>query len=166
MRTASIEITRRYWLQDKLGEGGMGEVYAAFDRLTGTKVALKRVLHAPQDLLFSTRFAQEDPENSIAALQRVLANEFRVLASLRHPHIISVLDYGFDAHHYSYYTMTLIDAPLTITEAAQRFTIAECIQAFAQMLQALAYLHRRDILHRDLKPGNVLIDERNAVKLL
>ncbi|MEO8395577.1 MAG: serine/threonine-protein kinase, partial [Chloroflexota bacterium] len=166
MRTASIEITRRYWLQDKLGEGGMGEVYAAYDRLTGTKVALKRVLHAPQELVFSTRFAQEDTEDTAVDLQRVLANEFRVLASLRHPHIISVLDYGFDSDHYSYYTMSLINTPMTITDAARSFTVPESIQAFAQMLQALAYLHRRDILHRDLKPGNVLIDERNAVKLL
>ena len=166
MRTASIEITRRYWLQDKLGEGGMGEVYAAFDRLTGSKVALKRVLHTPQELLFHSRFAYDGAENSAADFQRVLAHEFRVLASLRHPHIISVLDYGFDAEHYSYYTMTLIERPLTITAAARRFTVPESINAFAQMLQALAYLHRRGILHRDLKPGNVLIDERNAVKLL
>ena len=140
----------------------MGEVYAAFDRLTGTTVALKRVLHAPQNLQFSTRFAPQGQ----ADLRRVLANEFRVLASLRHPHIISVLDYGFDDHHYSYYTMTLLDQPRTILQAADTFTLPESINTFAQMLQALAYLHRRGILHRDLKPGNVLIDEHNAVKLL
>ncbi len=155
-----IEVTQRYWLRDKLGEGGMGEVYAAFDRLTGTNVALKRVLVSPQNLLHSA------PNAESVDLRRVLANEFRVLASLRHPHIISVLDYGFDAERFPYYTMTLLEKPRTIIESGQTFTLQESINTFAQMLQALAYLHRRGILHRDLKPGNVLIDLNDSVKLL
>ncbi len=162
MPTTSIGVTRRYSLKQKLGEGGMGEVYAALDRLTGTTVALKRVLYEPKDLLFSTRFAFSGGSD----LRHILANEFRVLASLRHPHIISVLDYGFDTDSYTYYTMTLLETPRTILQAANSFTLPERINAFAQMLQALAYLHRRGILHRDLKPGNVLIDEHNDVKLL
>ncbi|MBE2269429.1 MAG: protein kinase [Anaerolinea sp.] len=159
----TLGVTGRYVLHDKLGEGGMGEVYAAFDRLTSTKVALKRVLVTPQKLVFNTRI---DTVGADVDLRRVWANEFRVLSSLRHPHIISVLDYGFDNEQFPYYTMTLIPQPRTIIEAGKNFSLSGRIEAFAQMLQALAYLHRRGILHRDFKPANVLVDERDAVKVL
>lgn len=162
MLNLSAGVTRRYWLQHKLGEGGMGEVYAALDRLTGTPVALKRVLYTPQQLQFNTHFTS----TRAADLRRALADEFRVLASLRHPHIISVLDYGFDEEQYPYYTMTLLDSPHDLLTTAKNFTFAQRMTAFAQMLQALAYLHRHGILHRDLKPGNVMVDNQNAVKLV
>ncbi len=162
MITVSTSVTRRYLLQHKLGEGGMGEVYAALDRLTGTSIALKRVLYKPTQLLFKTYFKTDNDQE----LRRALADEFHVLASLRHPHIISVLDYGFDADQYPYYTMTLLATPQDILEVARNFSVEQRINAFAQMMQALAYLHRHGILHRDLKPGNVLMDSQNNVKLV
>ncbi|MCK6580560.1 MAG: protein kinase [Anaerolineae bacterium] len=162
MQTTSREVTRRYTLLHRLGAGSMGEVYAAIDRLTGTRVALKRVYYAPLDV-----FTAADPDSSADDdLRRLLANEFRVLASLRHPNIISVLDYGFDAQLFPFYTMDLLEDPRTILEAGRGYSLAQRLQAFTQMLQALAYLHRRGILHRDLKPANVLIDSHDVVRLL
>ncbi len=157
MATAAPAVARRYELQHKLGQGGMGEVYAAFDRLTGIQVALKRVLHM-QPLTM--------PPTDSRDVRRTLAHEFRILTALRHPHIINVLDYGFDAERQPYYTMTLMEGARPITEAARAFTSAQRGQAFADMLQALAYLHRRGILHRDLKPANILVDATDCVKLL
>lgn len=162
MPTTMTEITQRYWLRYKLGDGGMGEVYAALDRLTGSVVALKRVLVNAQELLFNTR----PLENTNLDLRRILASEFRMLASLRHPHIISVLDYGFDVERFPYYTMTLIEDARTIIQAGETFTMEQRIKAFAETLQALAYLHRRNILHRDIKPGNILVDSAGGVKVL
>lgn len=140
----------------------MGEVYAALDRLTGTQVALKRVLHSPQELLIDSATTTTDSGDA----RRTLANEFRVLTSLRHPHIINVLDYGFDSQGFPYYTMTLLKTPRTITEAAPALSFQARVTAFVQTLQAVAYLHRRGVLHHDLKPANILIDEQGAVKVL
>ena len=92
-------IGRRYILKDSLGAGGMGAVYLATDRLTGGSVALKRVIQ-PDD--------EHNPAASTGNSQDyrlALAQEFKVLASLRHPNIISVLDYGFDEERHPYYTM-------------------------------------------------------------
>lgn len=95
----------------------------------------------------------------------VLSKEFQMLASLRHPNIISVLDYGFDEHRQPYFTMELLDQPQTILQAAAGQNLHEKIRLMTQLLQALAYLHRRGVLHRDLKPANVLVKE-GEVKLV
>src|SRR3954464_10337017 len=83
-------IGRKYELFDLIGQGGMGIVYRALDRLTGQIVALKQVI-VPQKQLLTNSL-----ESSTTDFRRALVHEFRTLASLRHPNIISVLDYGFD----------------------------------------------------------------------
>ncbi|MBZ0297216.1 MAG: tetratricopeptide repeat protein [Anaerolineae bacterium] len=151
------QIGKRYDLLEHLGMGGMGMVYRAFDRLTGQYVALKQVTHAPESWGSSPSRA--------ADLQMALAREFKVLSSLRHPNIISVLDYGFDTDGLPYYTMDLLENPVTILEAADDHSLAHQVGLLIQTLQALAYLHRWRILHRDLKPENVLVVD-GQVKVL
>jgi eukaryotic-like serine/threonine-protein kinase len=141
---------RRYVLQDLLGEGGMGAVYQAVDRLTGQSVALKRVLAPADQLTFNSRSESVDA-------RMALAQEFQMLASLRHPNIISVLDYGFDAKRQPYFTMDLLTGAQTILRAGRDQPIPYKIDLLIQTLHALAYLHRRGIVHRDLKPANVLV---------
>ena len=113
-------INHRYQRLDLLGQGGMGTVYRVADHLTGHIVALKRVLIAPTDLQFASQAASSDP-------LLALALEFRTLASLRHPHIMGVLDYGFTAfegaHHQPYFTMPLLDDAHTLTDAATSLDI-------------------------------------------
>ena len=133
-------IANRYQLLEKLGQGGMGKVYKAYDRLNNQMVALKQVL------LTST--GSENIE---------LAQEFRIMASLRHPHIISVLDYGFDSEQRPFFTMELLEHPQSIYAFIKNLTLEQQIQIFVQMLQALNYLHRHNIIHRDIKPENTLI---------
>jgi len=148
--TAQI-VSGRYKLLNLLGEGGMGSVYRVYDRLNRQTVALKKV--------FISKL------NSNLDLRMILAQEFQVLASLRHPHIISVLDYGFDDQGQPYFTMDLIENSQTLLNAGRNRPLADKLRLVVQLLHALMYLHRRRILHRDLKPANILVT-RDQVKVL
>jgi serine/threonine protein kinase len=148
-----IIINRRYILQKELGAGGMGTVYQAVDRLTGQSVALKQL----------TQPGSRTSKSLELALS--LAREFKVLATLRHPHIINVLDYGFDEQFQPFFTMHLLEKPQTILDSGRYRPQEEQIALLLQLLQALDYLYRRGIIHRDLKPANIL-GVNNQVKLL
>lgn len=158
------QVDNRYILQNLLGEGGMGEVYEADDRLTGERIALKRLRLTPSEMSFASRAAKQSADQ--VALREALAQEFRTLSSLRHPNIISVLDYGFDANQQPYFTMSLLKESQTIIEYAQGRSLEEKANLLIETLQALTYLHRRGILHRDLKPDNVMVTADGQVKVL
>ena len=83
-----------------------------------------------------------------------------------YPHIISVLDYGFDETHQPYYTMELLLDAQPLTRVAYTHDLLGQIQYLVQLLQALAYLHRRGVFHRDLKPDNVIIDKDGVLRVL
>ncbi|NWF68549.1 MAG: protein kinase [Chloroflexi bacterium] len=148
-------INRRYQLLDKIGFGDMGVVYRAYDRLNQQVIALKQV----------NLSAVSDADSPF-----MLAQEFRTLASLRHPNIISVLDYGFTrsdaaAPPQPYFTMDWLAEAEVIISAGQGLPPHMQVDLLIQMFYALAYLHRRGILHRDLKPANVVVVD-GTVKVL
>jgi len=151
-------IDRRYVINDVLGQGGMGVVYNATDRLFNKPVALKQVLATAEVKSLSTSYGLDDYRLS-------LAREFKLSASLRHPNIVDVLEYGFDTDDIPYYTMEVLNEPLSILDYALQQPLSDRFELLIQLLNALAYLHRRGIVHRDLKPANVLI-ENGHVKVL
>jgi len=138
-----------------LGQGGMGNVYAARDRLKDEDVAIK-VLR--QDLLFST-----------AAKERFLA-EAKVSCNLSHPNIVRVYDVGQSGNYY-YFSMERLKGHnlRNRIEAYERdnrqFGIAEVTDIARQLIDALRYAHRY-IVHRDIKPENIWLAEDGTVKLM
>lgn len=133
-----------YQIVAALGEGGMAAVYRAYQPGTERYVALK---------VLPRHFA-DDPEFT-ARFQR----EARILAQLQHPHILPVFDYG-QAEGYSYIVMPFVPGG-TLTESmqGQPLPLPRIRQVISQVGDALNYAHGRGLIHRDVKPSNVLIDE-------
>lgn len=150
-------IGKRYQLVQEIGSGGMGTVYEVVDRLSGESIALKRVITLTRKSALGTITSGD--------FRLSLAQEFKMLASLRHPNIISVLDYGFDLERQPYFTMELLRSASDVLAYGQTQPFREKIRIIINILQALAYLHRRGIIHRDLKPGNILV-ANTQVKVL
>src|SRR5689334_19367404 len=127
MVTHATPINKRYTISDLLGQGGMGTVYRATDRLTGQQIALKQVTTLQNQLA--------DTPGSDSDFHLALSDEFRTLASLRHPNIISVLDYGFEDKQ-PYFTMELLEKPRTIIGAGKGLPLDQQINLLVDLLQA------------------------------
>jgi predicted ATPase/tRNA A-37 threonylcarbamoyl transferase component Bud32 len=154
---AGVTIGYRYQIVKQLGSGGMGTVYQALDRLNQQMIALKSVTSSVNAL---------SSEANDRATKIALTNEFQVLASLHHPHVIRVLDYGFDVQQYPFFTMNLLQDAQPITKAAEGQSQQVKLRFIIELFQALAYLHQRGIVHRDLKPDNALVTVDGEVKVL
>jgi eukaryotic-like serine/threonine-protein kinase len=140
-----------YQLLDRIGVGGMGEVYRARDTKLGRDVALKvlpRIFWADRGRL--------------ARFQR----EARLLASLNHPHIAAI--YGFEeAAGIQALVLELVDGP-TLADRLQRgpLSIAHALRIARQIADALEAAHEKAIVHRDLKPQNIKVRADGTVKVL
>ncbi len=134
----------RYHAQDVLGEGGMGVVYKAFDTQLQRSVAIKVL----------KRLEPEDAERFL--------QEARAQAQVEHPNVCRIFEEGA-AHGHPYLVMQLVDGP-TLRDAAEDLSLPEKVEVLLQTAEALHACHRAGIVHRDVKPGNVMLkkDEDGA----
>ena len=139
-------ISDRYRVQDEIGAGGMATVYLAQDVKHGRPVALK-VLR---------------PEVAGAVGPDRFLREIEIAASLTHPHILPLHDSGKEGE-WLYYVMPYLDgASLRERRASGPIPVPEALRLFRQVLDALGAAHRRGIVHRDIKPGNILLKGDHA----
>lgn len=149
----------KYKLQERLGQGGMAEVWKAFDLSLERYVAIKFLHTSLQvDSTFVTRFTREA----------------RAVASLRHPNIVQIYDFETAAsvggNTRAYMVMNYIEGGtladyLKTTSHVQKFPSApEMISLLFSISEALDYAHRRGVLHRDIKPSNILRDSQNTAR--
>lgn len=143
------EQVGRYTLLEKLGEGGMAAVYNAYDAHRGKNVAIKIILPSKRDSkVFLERFTIES----------------KSLAQLSHTNIVKVLDYG-ETNGNPYLVMEYVPGGTLkefMTEAVPYPLAAKILLPVAR---ALEYVHAQGIIHRDVKPANILIDEDDQPKL-
>ncbi len=142
----------RYELRGVLGQGGFATVYRAWDPQLQREVALKALLpHLGQHAEVRARFLQEA----------------RALAPLRHPNIVSFLDVG-EYGGQPFYAMELIDG-FTLSETLEvgrRLPLAVVSAHLMGLCSAVAYLHGAGIVHRDIKPGNVMLEQSGRIVLM
>jgi serine/threonine-protein kinase len=141
----------RYRLGRRLGSGGMADVYLATDELLGRQVAIK---------ILSDRFARDD--GFVERFRR----EASAAAGLNHPNIVAVYDRG-EAEGTYYIAMEFLDGPTLKQEITQRAPLpeAEAIGWATQALDALDFAHRRGVIHRDVKPHNMVLTDDNRLKV-
>ena len=135
----------RYEILSLLAEGGMGAVYRARRMLLGDEVAIKIVRGDHTGTGPRERFFRES----------------RASARLRHPHIVSILDFNVDDEEHPFLVMELLNGlSVKDTIAAQgRLTLAEIQQIVPPLCNALQFAHDLGIVHRDLKPANIVAHE-------
>ena len=137
----SSALSDRYQILSRLGEGGMATVYLAEDLKHDRKVAVKVLRPELAAVLGADRFVQE----------------IKTTANLQHPHILPLFDSG-EADSFLYYVMPYIEGE-TLRSKLDRETqlgIDEAVKITTEVADALDYAHRQGVIHRDIKPKNIL----------
>ena len=157
----------RYLRAEELGRGGMGVVHTVFDKDVRRSLAMKVVLPRNPAL---------DPPDAPGSEARALARfleEAQVTGQLEHPGIVPVHELGIDAEDRVYFTMKLVkgETLVTVFERArdktdERWNQTRVLAVLLRVCEAMAYAHSRDVVHRDLKPGNVMVGEYGEVYVM
>jgi serine/threonine protein kinase len=149
-------LQNRYRIDALLGEGGMGAVYKAYDTRLKISVALKEMV--PQPGL---------DEHTLDQLHQQFEQEATLLAPLSHPHLVRVGDY-FEEGGNTYLVMDFVEGESLIDIIVEKGALpeAQVLTWALQLLDALTYCHIRNVIHRDIKPQNVIITPEGKAVLV
>ena len=151
--TNGTEIVGRYRIEGRLGVGGMSTVQLAFDQRLERYVAIKLLAeHLADDPTFVSRFRRE----ALAA------------ARLVHPNIVQVFDFGFDERARQHFIVMEHVPGHSCAELLRdhgRMEVDQAVDVVTQACRGLDYAHRNGVVHRDVKPGNLLVSDSDVVKL-
>ena len=151
-RTGIHPLIRGYHFLEKLGATSHSSVYLAQRESTGVKVVLKVLQQLP------------DVADNIGAFDRFL-QEYELIAEIDHPNIVSIYDLGVSDEH-AHITMEYVDAGDLRRRISAGITEPDAVRYLRQMSSALAEIHRVGILHRDLKPGNIMLRSNDTIALI
>ncbi len=137
----------RYKIKSELGRGGMATVYRAFDPISNREVAIKIL---PRELL-----------NNLVTRAR-FKRELKLIASLEHPAIVPVYDVGGEDDHQPFFVMRYMSGG-SLSEMIKKgtFSLRDAALIIERLASALDHAHSRGVIHRDIKPDNVLFDASN-----
>jgi serine/threonine-protein kinase len=151
---SDLEKLGKYEIRRELGRGAMGIVYEGYDPLIKRVVALKTIR--------ADQLSGENAETIVARFRR----EAQAAGRLSHPNIVSIYDFGEEDGVW-YIAMEFVNGRelKDYFQASERFTTADIVRIMAQILDALDYSHRQGVVHRDVKPANVILLPDGGVKV-
>jgi serine/threonine protein kinase len=143
----------RYRIVSEIGRGAMGVVYRGEDEALGRSVAIKTILAS---------MASEEQAGYLARFRQ----EAKALGGLNHPNIVTVFEFGDEAG-VAYLAMEYLEGrELRDLISKRHLDVATAVDIAAQVAEGLAFAHARGIVHRDIKPGNVIVLEGNRAKIM
>jgi serine/threonine protein kinase len=151
----------KYTIEAKIGEGGFGITYKAIQNGLNRVVCIKEYFPAgkcTRATKKNTIFVQGTSEQVFEKYRQAFVREAKMLATLHHPNIVEVLDV-FDENNTSYMVMTFVKGKSLqqIVETRGKLPYPETVNYIAQITNAVGYIHDHHILHRDIKPDNIMI---------